>query len=1192
MHLNDKISYHLSDAFFTHLLAADMVGNESDPETWVDALDLMNPENNNFSYKFYSEFYKTPTKKEAVLDLFSTSNTYFNNMLSAIGGDTSDFQEDTVLDMFIYQTGRKYNKKIVGLEEVRGSIIPLMQLRGDDAKPKEENLLILTKILKNRNFNDALKELYREKDIVMLDSIYKLMISKKAHDVFITNRNKIMTKSIDSLAKKGSLFSAVGAAHLAGKEGIIELLRAKGYTVKPIFDAFSENGKKQKEKIEAYFPNPGFKNTASKDKMIQLPLNKNVFEELYSIGSPDFTNGGVTIVKRIPLNYFLKKDQENYNPKSLDSLFYENIPGNILEKNYFETESYKGYDIKNKTKTGNSQHYRFYITPLELIGVSMIGAKDYVRQYEAEVFDNIKIKPFTNDWEKIVPAKGGFSVEVPSFYSSYGDTTTEKEDVEIQAYDSTEKSYFFINEKTLYDQHLEDSEYEQKQIHYEFYLQHDIDSTATSFNKQTQSFESSSVLGTKKVSLKTFIHGNKYYLLGTIDASDKAKNRFFNSFAVAPSRYNEETAVFTDTVTKFKIKLPKKSNDKYFSNIFREKNESKNTSEEETETYTFSTQNGKEVTLRYNKYGRYEQKENIDSVLVDFKRRFLNKYNSDDDTDYDRYEFDDEFVTPMSVSLPYFNQNTKKGMLSSSWDANIKPKNIEYKILSESTTYNKEKNEYVLNALVSKANAQQALKYKAILKEDSYYLLSALVDKRYTNEDAFIEDTFNSIETLESKSPSISIYDNKVKLFIEDAKSESDTLRFSALNSAYSLKIDEKDADEIMEFINTFEFKDSETKALNLLLLRLGRIKNDKIIPYLEALYKNPATKTESQFSILKAISNQKTKTAYQKIGALLEYDLPVSSNEYDVINLLNHFQLDMENSKELFPKIFEFYSIKEYNNPVVDFCNTLLEANLISAKKLNSFKKMILTNAKMEYKRVLSWKQKSDARKQEKEDEETYDYDYSDDEYYAPTDDLVNYIGLLHHFTSDNSIDELLEKAKELDIDNLNNELLRLGVVYNKISESEIKEALADEKTLFTMVNLLMYKNKKVSTEISDEAIAKSALIYFNSIDEKDTIQFVEKRQIDQEGVATEYYFFEVEESADEDEVSKKKMHGIAFVLENNKINPQAYKNLDLVVLSEEDDRPKKINAMIQNALNEEHYRASFEKAEPILYNPYLMDY
>ncbi|MBC8883505.1 hypothetical protein H9X57_09190 [Flavobacterium piscinae] len=94
-------------------------------------------------------------------------------------GKTADFQEDTVLDMFIYQTGRKYKKEIVGLEDAKESIIQLMKINEEDVKPVEENIQILTKIFKNRPFITVLNEYYREKDVVMLDSIYKLIFPKK-----------------------------------------------------------------------------------------------------------------------------------------------------------------------------------------------------------------------------------------------------------------------------------------------------------------------------------------------------------------------------------------------------------------------------------------------------------------------------------------------------------------------------------------------------------------------------------------------------------------------------------------------------------------------------------------------------------------------------------------------------------------------------------------------------------------------------------------------------------------------------------------------------------------------------------------------------------------------------------------------------------------------------------------------------
>jgi uncharacterized protein YbaP (TraB family) len=43
-----------------------------------------------------------------------------------------------------------------------------------------------------------------------------------------------MAKNFVKIAKKQSVFCAVGAAHLPGETGVIELLRKKGYTVEPV----------------------------------------------------------------------------------------------------------------------------------------------------------------------------------------------------------------------------------------------------------------------------------------------------------------------------------------------------------------------------------------------------------------------------------------------------------------------------------------------------------------------------------------------------------------------------------------------------------------------------------------------------------------------------------------------------------------------------------------------------------------------------------------------------------------------------------------------------------------------------------------------------------------------------------------------------------------------------------------------
>ncbi|WP_163408798.1 TraB/GumN family protein [Flavobacterium ajazii] len=1177
MHVNDKISFHLSDSFFKNLLNSDIVANESNPETWTDLNDLMRGDNYNLYNKFYTEFYLFPTTKENVKTIFNNdSSRFFRSMLSGVEGQQADFQENTVLDMFIFQTGKKYKKKIVGLENAKESILSILQIEDEDAKPKEENKVPLMKILKSRNPTEALKEYYREKDIIMLDSIYKLMFSKKAHDALIVNRNKIMANSIDSIAKTGSLFSAVGAAHLAGNDGMIEILKRKGYTVKPITDAFTENGKNQKKTIEAYFPNPNFVASFTKDKMVQMPLYNTVIEENEILGSPDFTNGGAITIKRIPLNYFLKKSDILYNSKSLDSLFFEKIAGDIIEKKYFEQPNYSGYDIKNITKTGNSQHSRFYITPLEIISVSMTGPANYVRQYENGVFDNIKIKPFKNDWEKIKPVKGGFEIEIPSFNLVFGNSLEKGTNIDIQAYDNQEKGYYFLREKTLNDTALlENSEYEQKQIHYQFYLQNDTDSTKTSYNKVDNSFISSSAIGDRKINLKTIVHGNKYYLLGTVNASETNTNRFFNSFLVAPFDYKSKTKILIDSTANYKIEIPERENENLFLKRKTKEYEAKNTFREVNQYQVFNSETGRKINLEYHKYHKYERYLPIDSIQHKLKKAFLKQFEEDFDEDY----YDDESESYGNLtSLLNIELYKKKGFSKSLWDKMLIDKTNNYELLNENTTFNKEENSYTINATVSKPDAVQAVKYKALYKNNTYYLLSTLVEKNYQNNDSFIEKTFESLAFAENKKTDR--YEDKIKLFIEDAKSEKDTIRYSALKSVYNLDITKNDVESITNFITTFNFKENETDALSALLQKLGQINDERVIPFLENYYKQESVKTDVQISILKSISLQKSKAGYKKINELFEYDLPISDNQYEITSLFNSFESDPENSKELFPEIFQYYSIKEYNKPIIDFCNLLLEKKLISVNKIKAFKKIILTNTKLEYKRVASWNQKN------KKNEDTEETAEAIDSFVEPTEsltDLINYTNLIYNYADDNAVKEILKKIKNLDIPELNIELVRLGIIHNKLTSSKIEEFLKDPKTQFVTINLLLNQNKKEFVRFSDEEISKSAVVNFQNLSKKDSVSLLKKKLIEKNGKEISFYFYKISTKNKETEITKNQLFPIAFIIENKEINPLAFKAFNMIPIDEEENLEEKYELIINESLNDNHPRASFEKEKTV---------
>jgi uncharacterized protein YbaP (TraB family) len=79
--------------------------------------------------------------------------------------------------------------------------------------------------------------LYNKKD---LNSLLEFMDKSEnkmmaAHnDVLLTNRNKNWIPKIEAVAKAKPTFFGVGAAHLAGENGVIKLLRKKGYKVEAV----------------------------------------------------------------------------------------------------------------------------------------------------------------------------------------------------------------------------------------------------------------------------------------------------------------------------------------------------------------------------------------------------------------------------------------------------------------------------------------------------------------------------------------------------------------------------------------------------------------------------------------------------------------------------------------------------------------------------------------------------------------------------------------------------------------------------------------------------------------------------------------------------------------------------------------------------------------------------------------------
>jgi len=130
---------------------------------------------------------------------------------------------------------KKNNMNQVGLEAIT------LQMKIMDTIPIDSQIKDMVSSIKEgkasvRNFNEMIA-VYKAQNI---EKLHQLTVGEDSgianfEDVFLNNRNESWIPVIEGLIKKQAAFIAVGAAHLGGDKGVLNLLRLKGYKIEPIF---------------------------------------------------------------------------------------------------------------------------------------------------------------------------------------------------------------------------------------------------------------------------------------------------------------------------------------------------------------------------------------------------------------------------------------------------------------------------------------------------------------------------------------------------------------------------------------------------------------------------------------------------------------------------------------------------------------------------------------------------------------------------------------------------------------------------------------------------------------------------------------------------------------------------------------------------------------------------------------------
>lgn len=145
------------------------------------------------------------------------------------------------LDMHFIDTARKMDLDVIALEDISD------QIGAIDKMSIEAQVSMLLDGLEDydNHIGEEMAELVDAYITQDLETMHVLMqdttLPKEFGEELLVSRNYGMAKAIQKIMKKQSVFAAFGAAHLVGDEGVIALLRKKGYTVKPVKVEFDLN---------------------------------------------------------------------------------------------------------------------------------------------------------------------------------------------------------------------------------------------------------------------------------------------------------------------------------------------------------------------------------------------------------------------------------------------------------------------------------------------------------------------------------------------------------------------------------------------------------------------------------------------------------------------------------------------------------------------------------------------------------------------------------------------------------------------------------------------------------------------------------------------------------------------------------------------------------------------------------------
>lgn len=1087
MHVSNKVAFHLSDSFYKAIANVDVVALEINPETWMQTMTsdpfVADRMGNVFSVRgdysssgFYTSLFKleAPTNRQIGAALASELGI-LNSLLYRNDNYGVEFQEDTYLDLFIYQAGKKQGKEITGLEQL-GTTMRLGEIAAkpetDKEKKKANKELALKrrfeieKLLKGKNFNEVMEDAYRRGDLDLLDSLSRMSGgSDKYHDYIIVHRNIGMADDMDSIMRQKPLFAGIGAAHLPNTYGVINLLREMGYRVESVQDDKTDFGRGTKDRLEETFITQDFTTKNSFDGSFKMDLPGPLYEfpdanNTVMAAYPDMANGATYVTTRLftfaPL-YGITPQQ--YMAK-IDSLLFENIPGKILEKKEIYRNGVPGYEITNHTKKGDVQHYFIMVKPLEIVVYKIGGKKKFV--YRSEVQESLQNFGFVaNDvkWNVFSPKNNAYQINMPGSLLCEAENNAFERGFwkkTVQSYSSQLGYYMVLNRGYSNLQFIEEDSFELSQLSRNF---------ANQFDYTISTWDTDSILGYPGFSaiaqkegmpdlfLQSLIAGDQYYLLAAQSDDKDAVNQFQKSFRINSFTYSrpfvekEDSSLFFTVKTNVEASPANEYLDFYY---YSDDEDADNTHEEEQKrTSYYNKSSDEEMIVKYKRFHKYFSQPNIDSVWADASKEWLEETS-------------------------FYIKSEKK------W---------------------KDENLYLQELEVGDTNSQRTLLIRNILNTGVLYSLITEVDN-FKPRSAFVDTFFSTFSPWDTVLGT-PILQNKASLFLTDLRSEDSLTREAAYQSFGVLEFADEDVPKIIRSYNESYDEKHSLQIRAELLSSLSGLNHSQIIPFLEKTYLEVGDTIMFQMPILSALGEQKTSKSAKLFAELITTEAPLSSYSRESEYLLRPFIDSSALCKELFPRIFKLSTLPEYKNNIYDLLAVAVNKGDLKPRRYKRQVKDMVWEATNELKRQKSKESMNGLDFLKANSRSTiYNYNFN----------LERFFTILMPFHKNKKVKDLYSRAASLNSPAVQMDLAVLRQKYGIEQDVEVWHKMVESAN--DRIELYQRMQSSDLLEYYPKSVTQDELVYslyaqrsFLNL-EKDSLHFIQKDWITV-GSDTGYVYF-----------------------------------------------------------------------------------